>query len=173
MRHGAARQERLEPWAVPKMKLFKVPRLLKDDVPWEKRLELLREIGRTSRIKFDELYPQTTKWVTEYDPLYVLSMCAAYFVSYPEGTYPEAIGKLDFYHHYLELLQAFALCQPRNHTLRPLLGEMETLKAHFQHLGEHMSMRYLDLPLHLTTEEHVSAHHLRTEMMSQTTDVRN
>jgi len=172
-RREATKQEHHKPWTVPKMKLFELPPLFKDDVPREKRLEILRGIGRASRTKFDELYPLTVKWVTEFDPVYVLSMCAVYFIASPEGIDREAVGELDFYHHYIELLQAFALCQPRNHTARPLLGEMGALKEHLQAVGQHMSMRYFDIPPHVSTEEHLSAHHLRTEMMIQTIAVRN
>src|SRR3546814_10631980 len=57
--------------------------------------------------------PQTIKWVTQYEPTYVLSMCALYLMAHPAGIDPEATGELEFHHHYLELLQAFALCQPR------------------------------------------------------------
>ena len=172
-RREAARGERLAPWAAPKMKLFELPRLLKEDVPFEKRLELIRSVGKSARSKFDTLYPQIEKWVTDYDPIYVLSFCAFYFIAYPEGTDREATGSLEFYHHYLELLQAFALCQPRNITARPLLDEVSALKEHMVEVGHHMSMLHLDIPERLTSERDISTHRLRADMMSQTTAIRN
>lgn len=82
-RRQAERGKRLAPWEAPKMKLFQLPQLIKDDVPLEKRLDLMRAIGRSAGEKFAALYPKTTKWVTQYDPIYVLSMCAFYLVAYP------------------------------------------------------------------------------------------
>ncbi|QGW80942.1 hypothetical protein [Variovorax paradoxus] len=155
------------------MKLFQLPQLLKDDVPLEKRLDLIRTIGKDAREKFAALYPQTTKWVTEYDPVYLLSMCAFYLIAYPEGTDREATGELEFHHHYLELLQAFALCQPRSYAMQPLREQLLVLKAHMQEVGEHMALRSLEIPERLTSDKEISAYQLRTEMMAQTTAVRN
>jgi len=172
-RRQAERGKRLAPWEAPKMKMFQLPKLLKDGVPLEKRLDFIRTIGKDAREKFATLYPQTTKWVTQYDPVYVLSMCAFYLIASPEGTDREATGELEFHHHYLELLQAFALCQPRNHSVQPLREELLALKAHMQEVGKHMSRRNLEIPERLTSDEEISAYRLRTEMMSQTTAVRN
>ncbi len=155
------------------MKLFKLPQLLKEDVPFEKRLELIRALGKDARNKFGTLYPQVEKWVTDYDPVYVLSVCAFYLISQPEGTDREATGSLEFPHHYLELLQAFALCQPRNVTVRPLLDGVSALKEHMAEMGHHMSMRHFDIPERLTSEREISAYRLRTDMMLQTTAIRN
>lgn len=172
-RREEVRKVRVEPWVAPKMKLFKLPPLLNEDVPREKRLELLRALGKEARKNFDVLYPQTAKWLTEYDPVYVLSMCAFYLFAYPEGVDPEATGQLEFHHHYLELLQAFALCQARNLTVTPLFDEMSALKKHMEEVGQHISMRHFDIPERLTTERELSAYQLRTEMMVQTTGIRN
>ena len=155
------------------MKMFQLPQLLREGVPLEKRLELMRSIGKDAREQFAALYPQTTKWVTQYDPVYVLSMCAFYMIASPEGTDREATGELEFHHHYLELLQAFALCQPRNHSVQPLREQLLVLKEHMQEVGKHMSLRNLEMPERLTSDEEISAYRLRTEMMSQTTAVRN
>lgn len=172
-RREATRGERLAPWAAPKMKLFTLPQVLKDDVPFEKRLELLRALGKDARSKFDTLYPQVEKWVTEYDPIYVLSVCAFYLMAQKEGVDREATGALEFPHHYLELLQAFALCQPRNFTVKPLLDGVSALKEHMSEMGRYMSMRHFDIPERFTSEREISAYRLRTDMMLQTAAVRN
>ena len=172
-RRQAERGKRLAPWEAPKMKLFQLPQLIKDDVPLEKRLELIRAIGRSAGEKFAALYPKTTKWVTQYDPIYVLSMCAFYLVAYPEGTDREATGELEFHHHYLELLQALALCQPRSYAVQPLREQLLALKADLQELGRHMALRSLEIPEQLTSDKEINAYRLRTEMMAQTTAVRN
>lgn len=172
-RRRAERGKRLAPWEAPKMEMFQLPQLLKDGVPLEKRLDLMRSIGKDAGEKFSVLYPQTIKWVTQYEPTYVLSMCALYLMAHPEGIDPEATGELEFHHHYLELLQAFALCQPRSFAMQPLREELLVLKAHMQELGEHMSLRSLDIPEGLTSDEEISAYQLRTGMMAHTTAVRN
>lgn len=172
-RREEVRKLRVEPWVAPKMKFFKLPPLLNADVPRERRLEILRAVGKEARNKFDVLYPQTAKWVTEYDPIYVLSMCAFYLFAHPEGIDPEATGRLEFPHHYLELLQAFALCQPRNLTAKPLLDEMSALMKHMEQVGQNISMRHFDIPERFTTERELSGYWLRTEMMAQTTAIRN
>src|SRR3546814_11230605 len=80
----------------PKMEMFQLPQWLKDGVPLEKRLDLMRSIGKDAGEKFSVLYPQTIKWVTQYEPTYVLSMCALYLMAHPEGIDPEATGELEF-----------------------------------------------------------------------------
>ncbi|MGE8452112.1 MAG: hypothetical protein ACN6OP_16095 [Pseudomonadales bacterium] len=172
-RRQAARGKRLTPWEAPKMQMFQLPKLLKDGLPREKRLDLMRSIGKDAGEQFAALYPKTTKWVTQYDPVYVLSMCAFYLIASPEGTDREATGKLDFPHHYLELLQAFALCQPRSYGMQPLREEFLMLKAHMQELGMHMMLRSLEIPERLTSDKEISAYQLRSEMMAHTTAVRN
>src|SRR3546814_15135144 len=110
------------------MEMFQLPQLLKDGVPLEKRLDLMRSIGKDAGEKFSVLYPQTIKWVTQYEPTYVLSMCALYLMAHSEGIDPEATGELEFHHHYLELLQAFALCQPSSFAMKPLRERFLELK---------------------------------------------
>jgi len=162
-----------EPWVAPQMKLFRISPPIQEDLPWDKRLEFVRAIGARAKAEFDEKFTGIEKWLTEYDPVYVLSMCALYFISYPEGTDPEVTGKLEFPHHYLEIMQAFALYQERNITARPLLDKMEVLKKEMQEIGEVMRLRHLYIPPETLTEEELHAYRLRQEMMMHTTAVRN
>jgi len=71
---------RQQPWVAPKMKFFEMPSLLPDDLPIEKRLEIVRGIGAQAKEQFDLKYPQIASWYHDYDPLYLLSFCAFYFV---------------------------------------------------------------------------------------------
>src|SRR3546814_1224811 len=66
-RRRAERGKRLAPWEAPKMEMFQLPQLLKDGVPLEKRLDLMRSIGKDAGEKFSVLYPHTIKWVTQYE----------------------------------------------------------------------------------------------------------
>lgn len=169
----AQKQKNPKAWEAPKMKFFQMPKLLKDDLTLEQRLTILRSVGDRAREEFEQKYPNIQRWLIDYDPVYVLSMCAYYFISSPEGTDPEAVGKLDFPHHYLEIMQAFALYQARNHNLTPLLQNMETLKREMGEIGQAMSFRHLSIPEALTNKDEIDAYRLRTEMMGHTTAVRN
>ena len=164
---------RQQPWVAPKMEFFKMSSLLPDDLSKEKRLEIVRGIGAEAKEKFDLKYPQIAAWFRDYDPLYLLSYCAFYFVSQPEGVDAEVSGKLNFYHHYLEIMQAFALAQERAQTVKPLLQDARRLEQEMQEIGEVMSLQLLNIPPELTDEDELNAYHLRTEMMAQTTAVRN
>src|SRR3546814_19331782 len=82
-RRRAERGKRLAPWEAPKMEMFQLPQLLKDGVPLEKRLDLMRTIGKDAGENFSVLYPQTLKWVTKYEPTSLLSM----YHLYPNATH--------------------------------------------------------------------------------------
>jgi len=155
------------------MKFFELPDVFPDDWPMEKKIEALKEVGREAKEEFDRRYPSISKWFTEYDPLYILSFCAIYFLSYPEGTDPEAYeGTLDFYHHSLEIMQAFALTQVRTISATPLGEEADSLKTQMKEIGDLMIKRGFDVPPG-ASEEQVREHILMCRMRDQTTAVRN
>ena len=164
---------KLKPWEPVKMKMFKVTNPFPSEMPKEKRLEIIRNIGKKAKKDFNAKYPTIQKWFNEYDPLYILSFCSLYFLSHPEGIDPEASGPLDFYDHYLEIMQSFALYQNRNFSPKPLLQEAEKLKQEMKEIGNLMQLRLLDIPKHLKSDEEINAFKLRTEMMAQTTAIRN
>lgn len=174
---GAPRPHRsrkdIEPWKPVKMKMFNMPQLLPPSMTREQRLEIIRSIGAKAKKDFDEKYPTIEKWFQDYDALYLLSFCGLYFVAQPEGIDPEAHGQLDFPHHYLEIMQAFSLCQQRTVMPTPLFGKAGELHDEMKSIGELMMLRLLNIPDDAKTEEEVNAFRLRTEMMSSTTAVRN
>lgn len=162
-----------KPWVPVKMKMFNIPQIFPAGMTWEKKLEIIRFIGAKSKKEFDEKYPTIEKWFKDFDALYLLSFCGIYFVAQPEGVDPEAHGRLDFPHHFLEIMQAFALYQERNIELTPLLNKAEELHKEMIVIGELMMTRLLNVPYKAKTEEEVHAFKLRTEMMANTTAVRN
>jgi hypothetical protein len=167
------RKNRPKPWEPIKMKMFEIPNLFPPEMPKEKRLEIIRSMGEKAKKDFDLKYPTIQKWFDKYDPLYILSFCSLYFVSHPEGIDPEASGPLDFYHHYLEIMQAFALYQDRNFSPKLLLQEAEKLKQEMKEIGDLMKLRLFDIPKNFKLEKEISAFRLRTEMMVQTAAIRN
>ena len=162
-----------QPWVPVKMKMFRVPDLFPPELTKEQRLEAIRSMGSRAKEEFDKRYPSIEKWFREYDPIYLLSYSACYFASQREGIDPEATGNLDFPHHYLEIMQAFALCQERNYSAKPLLQNAETLKKEMQEIGHLMSLRLLDLPPKISADDEIHAYMLRTEMMANTMGIRN
>jgi hypothetical protein len=163
----------LKPWERPRMKMFQMPQLLPPEVSKEDRIKIVKSIGAKAQKDFEEKYPKIDEWFQKYDALYLLSFCSVYFMSMPEGIDPEALGKMDFYHHYLEIMQAFALRQKRSYNLKPLFNDAEKLDKEMQEIGQAMSLRHLNIPETIKTDEEMFAHRLRTEMMGQTAAIRN
>jgi len=171
LRNG--KKETIKPWDPVKMRMIEVPNPFPTNIPKEKRLEIIRNIGTKAKEDFDKKYPNIQKWFKNHDPLYILSFCSLYFVSRPEGIDPEVAGSLDFYHFNLEIMQAFALFQERNFSLKPLMNDAEKLKLEMKEIGDLMQLRLLNIPEHLKSDKEILAYKLRTEMISQTTAVRN
>ena len=171
LRNG--KKETIKPWDPVKMRMFEVPNPFPTNIPKEKRLEIIRNIGTKAKEDFDKKYPNIQKWFKDYDPLYILSFCSLYFVSQPEGIDPEVAGSLDFYHFNLEIMQAFALFQERSFSLKPLMNNAVKLKLEMKEIGDLMQLRLLNIPGHLKSDKEIFVYKLRTEMISQTTAVRN
>jgi len=70
-------------------------------------------------------------------------------------------------------MQAFALFQERNFSLKPLMNDAEKLKLEMKEIGDLMQLRLLNIPEHLKSDKEILAYKLRTEMIAQTTAVRN
>jgi hypothetical protein len=157
----------------PKMKFFKISGLLPDDLPREKRLELIRKIGVQAQNDFEIKYPQFSAWFREYDSIYLLAFCSFYFSSSPEGMDAELSVDYWFYHHYLELIQAFALAQERTLTPKPLQQDAQRLKQEIIEIGEVMQRRLLSIPSEIVAEDDVNAYFLKIEMMEHTIAIRN
>lgn len=160
------------PWQAPKLSLYEFENPF-NDIPFEKRRECINEIGEKYEKIYNENYASLRKWFEDYDALYLLSFCSVYFVSTQEGVDLEAYGEMDFYHHYLELLQAFALTKPRNYEMDPLFDKVYEFKELVQKIGEAMNLKSLKLPTGCISDEDVKAYHLRMEMISRTTAIRN
>lgn len=117
----------IEPYEQIKFKPFAMPDFF-GDASLEERLEVVKKLGEKGNSDFSETYHQLGNWFTEYDAPYLLAFCSVYFLSAPEGIDPEAIdGKLDFYQHNLEILQAIALTKKRSFLPKLLFNE-ETQK---------------------------------------------
>ena len=138
----------------------------------EQRRALFREVAKTAEETFEREYFTLGTWFENYDALYLLSFCALYFLSQPEGIDLEVKGSLDFYWHYLEILQAFSLMQDRSFSHQPLGREAGELQAHMQKIGHALVACTLGIEDDVSAEE-LKQRHILTGMQGVTAAIRN
>lgn len=163
-----------KPWQPIKMGLFKLPTFIKPEATREERLNLVKSIGIKAKEDFNQIHKNIEERFLKYDPLYLLSFVACYFISHPEGTDPEVTGKNFFPHSSLELLQANALYFPRTLSMTPLTQEdYAKFEEETKKVAELIGLKLFDIPEKYKTEEELEAYRLRTEMMTNTATIRN
>jgi len=162
----------LKPWEPVKMRTYLAPQVYPESLSAEDRRALLREAGEKAEDTFQQEYFKIGQWFEEYDALYLLAFCATYFLSQPEGIDLEVIGRLEFYAHYLEILQAFSLMRDRSYSLEPLGDKAVDLKAHMMRIGDAMVMRTIGIEEDLSDEELHRSMLLET-MRGETASIRN
>ncbi len=169
---GSGRTEKYQPYTPTKMRFFQIPHPMKG-VPMDVRRKIIREVALKAEVDFQKEYPKLQDWFKKYDALYLIAYCAVYFLSHPEGTNPEVRdGRLDFYHHYLELLQAFALTLDRSHNPQPLQQEAEELEMFMKKLSHLMTMRGFAVPEGISDDE-LHKNFLIQLMRNHTAAIRN
>ena len=102
---------------------------------------MLQDIVKTADSEFQEGYFGLGEWFDRYDALHLLAYCCAYFVCHHPGVDPEANGEIEFYPHYLEILQAFSLMQERSLSTKPLGPDAQELLDFMSSIGEAASIR--------------------------------
>ena len=123
------------------MSLYKIPPTVLESLPREERIAVVQDIVKEAENEFQQRYFNLGEWFERYDALHLLAYCCAYFVCHPAGVDPEANGGLDFYPHYLEILQAFSLMQERSFSIRPLGPDAEELLDLMGAIGRASSIR--------------------------------
>ena len=116
-----------KPWEPVKMGLYQAPTIFVESMTREERSAVIRDIAEQAETTFQREYFTINEWFHQYDALYLLAYCSVYFLAHPEGIDPEAQGSLDFYPHYLEILQAFSLMQERSFLSKPLVLQRRLL----------------------------------------------
>jgi hypothetical protein len=166
------RKAKHRPYAPIKMKFFELANPF-SDMPLPARRAVLHEVAAKARATFDAEYPKMAAWYETYNPLYLLSFCAFYFLTSPEGVDKEAIeGKLDFASYHLELLQAFALRGYCGGTPKPLAEKTEDLSRYLRDLGDSLAHAQMDFPADLPDSE-VRKRMVISDMRGQTFAIRN
>ena len=154
------------------MGLYQVPPIFAESMTREDRSAVIRDIAEQAEAAFQREYFKINEWFHQYDALYLLAYCAAYFLAHPEGIDPEAQGSLDFYPHYLEMLQAFSLMQERSFLSKPLGEGAGDLLDLMGRVGNAISLRGMGNPSDLTDEE-LHQRDVLLNIRHQTTAVRN
>lgn len=157
-----------------KMKYFEAS--IKDDLPhtFEERLKMLKEIGRKAAEQFPDKYKNIQEWFKKYDQPKILAFSFYYFLTAPAGYDEEAVtGKIDFQPFYQELLQAFSLTLPRSYEADPFSQEVQDFKNSLREIGDLYRSKQLQFPDSVLTIDDMPIHLIRTEMIMQTTAVRN
>lgn len=145
-----------------------------EDISFEKRIEILTEIGNKSAIEYETEYQNLIKYFEDYDPLYLCSFCAYYFRMQREGIDEEAVnGFIDFPPFHLEILQCIALKFERCISAKPLHENIELFKSTIKSFCGCHSHSYLKLVEKAKNQEDVGAIMLRSDMMGHTLAVRN
>lgn len=117
------------------------------DLSVAERRDAFRTMGKDAKQKFEETFPQLLAWFDEFDALYLLSFCSLYFLAEQEGIDREARdGKLDFYPHYLEVLQAIALTRRRSNSPKPLMDRASELPTMMSDITNAFQLRSYDVP---------------------------
>ncbi|RYD97513.1 MAG: hypothetical protein EOP54_10660 [Sphingobacteriales bacterium] len=157
-----------------KMKYYEMQFDAAEGLSFEERLEMLRQVGKEADSKFQIEYKKLQDWFKAYDQLNLLSFSFYYFMTNRTGYDEEAVtGALEFPPFYQELMQAFALTLPRTYTAKPFSKDVEQFRGNFKLVGELTRLKYFNLPDTVATLDEVYTHQLRTQMMAQTTAVRN
>ena len=154
------------------MRIFEVSPMFPEALTKEQRLEVIRRVASEAEGTFQREYFRLNEWFQQYDALYLLAYCSTYFLSRPEGVDPEVKGHLDFYAHYLEILQAFSLMQDRSFTSEPLGPEAGELLDLMGAIGDAIQWRLMGTRGDLTDEE-IHQHFVLQGIRTQTTAVRN
>ncbi len=132
----------------------------------------MRAVAEQAEDTFQREYFILDQWFQKYDALYLLSYCATYFLTHPEGIDPEAKGWLDFYPHYLEILQAFSLMQDRSSSPFPLQKDADRLRQLMGTIGQAISFRTMK-ELFDRPQEEIEQYEFLWKTRMQTTAVRN
>ena len=141
---------------------------------FEERLETVKQMGQKADEQFPGKYKEIQQWFQRYDQLYLLAFCCYHFLTSDAGYDEEAVtGQLEFPICYQELLQAFALAQPRSHEIGDLGHEVDRFKADLKKIGTLNAHRHFHFSELVATPADLDKQALRIQMKMHTTAVRN
>jgi len=143
-----------------------------DNVPREKRTEVIADIAAQFKEKFGETMQELQKWFDEFDSCYLLSFYAFYFMREKKGTTAEHEGDFEHYQHYIEILQALALTKPRKMGIDPLLSRADELEKQMSQLGMFTQFKHMDIAPG-DSEESIRRKGTIAQVRNNTTAIRN
>ncbi len=154
------------------MSLHRVAPGLSESLSAKERIAVLQDIVKTAESEFQKGYFSLAEWFERYDALHLLAYCCAYFVCHHPDVDPEANGEIEFYPHYLEILQAFSLMRERSLSAKPLGPDAQELLDLMNSIGEAASIRGFK-PNANRREGENERNHVLLNMRIQTMAVRN
>ncbi|WP_314059215.1 hypothetical protein [Empedobacter brevis] len=157
-----------------KMKYFEVSMDGLPNLSFEERLNTIKLIGKEAFDRFPTKYQSIKDWFEKYDSAKILSFSYYYFMMANAGYDEEAVtGKLTFPAYYQELLQAFSLTVPRSYKPDPFSEEVYKFKEDLSSALDLFKKSQYNIPDSVKAEEDVHKYILRSEMVLNTTAVRN
>lgn len=163
-----------KPYEVVKQKMWEMPNVFPKEMEFAERHRLLVDAGEKAVLDFEGHYKQLQGLFKEYDPLYLCSFSALYFLGHREGIDKEAIdGQMEFHSFFVETMQALILFGSRKEYTVPLGARAHELHDLLRDLNTTQSGRYLAMLKNVKTQEDMDPLILRTEMMGHTLAVRN
>lgn len=163
-----------KPYQAVKQQFVRINNPISPDIPFDDRIQMLCEIGKQATDSFEKEYQNLKIYLNEYDPLYLCSFCARYFGTSAEGIDEEAIdGRIDFPPFFLEILQCLSLTCKRNLSSKLLDDKISDFKSSLSTFCRSQGLMQLNLANKVNTQDDVDAFVLRSDMMGQTTAVRN
>jgi len=137
------------------------------------RRNIIKRGAERAKRDFKDKYASLQEWFMKYDPLYLLSFCAFYYLSYPEGEDPEETGRLRFPPYFIEIMQAISLCNSRNYSVEPISRESEKLERDLNDIGSLLQLSLFTSLREDMTSEEMAAQEIRGDMILQTLAIRN
>jgi hypothetical protein len=122
------------------LEYYQFPDLMPKGLNKEQRRRLIIDGAKKAKTEFEKKYHELAKWFEDYDQIYLLSLCAFYYLSYSEGEDPEITGNLKIPPYFVEILQAIALCGPRNYKLSPLAPRAKEFERALNEINDLMSL---------------------------------
>ena len=160
------------PWEPVTMKLHQGSPIFPESMPREERIAILQDVAQAAEDEFQRNYFSLGEWFEGYDALHLLAYCCYYFEAHPAGVDPEVSGRMEFYPHHLEILQAFSLTQERTFSDRPLGPDAEKLLDVMSVIGQAESIRGFNANID-QDEGKIKRNLVLSSMRDQTRAVRN
>lgn len=155
------------------LEFYKIPALWPRGIDRNERRKRIIEGATKAKSEYGKKYDALSEWFSKYDPIYLLTCCAFYYLSYKEGEDPELTGDLKIPPYSVEILQAMALSRAREFKLNSLAGNEKEFEHDLNEIGSLLIITLFSSLREDMTDEEMSIYHLCGDIALQTIAVRN